>query len=98
MSTRTRAARQCEGQLWLTFEWPKQTDRVAVCCVDCSWRGRRARQGATVRPCPRCAGRVWPGVRRTQGSRAAGGRTRRDGLRVLAEQAGAARSAGVAAR
>lgn len=45
-------------QLWLVFDWPTPADRVPVECTACDWSGRRARQSATVRPCPRCAGDV----------------------------------------
>jgi hypothetical protein len=62
MSTRTTARRQCEGQLWLTFEWPKPTDHVRVSCTACGWTGRRMRRTATRRPCPQCARPVRRGV------------------------------------
>lgn len=52
MSSRTR---QCDGQLWLTFDWPKPTDRVKVGCTACAWTGQRTRRTATRQPCPRCA-------------------------------------------
>ena len=58
----TRAGRgrlaSVDGQLWLTFDWPKPTDRVPAACSACPWRGRRTRRVIAARPCPRCGGPV----------------------------------------
>ncbi len=72
---------QCDGQLWLRYDWPAPTERVAVSCAACSWRGQRARHGCTHRPCPRCGAQVdrgrWPvspTVDRSRQGRPSGGR------------------------
>lgn len=72
MSTRTKGTYQDPRylQLWLTFDWPKPSDRVPVECAGCRWIGRRARRSITVRPCPCCAGQVLS--RRSAGQGAAG--------------------------
>jgi endogenous inhibitor of DNA gyrase (YacG/DUF329 family) len=56
--------RECEGQLCLALAWLAPTERIAVSCPDCGWRGRRPRRAYGRRPCPRCGAQVergrWP--------------------------------------
>jgi hypothetical protein len=54
----------CAGidrQLTLELQWSRPTDRVAVSCTGCEWRGRRTRRSAGQRGRPRCGGVVRQG-------------------------------------
>ena len=88
MSTRT-SSRSRAGyqdplylQMWLTFDWPKPTDRVPVECAGCGWTGRRARRSAGITPCRRCAGPVIG----SRPGRRAGRSTGRDNVVQLASR------------